>query len=257
MTRLADPSGVPRRLRWEWYAFAAVAAASTSLAAGLLLDVGVRVGAWALATGPTLVGLLAFVRWALDENRVQGGALRPSFGMANALTLSRGLLVAFLAGFVVTTPRTGVPAWIPGVLYGLVALGDYLDGAVARRVDAETVLGARLDMAVDSLGFLVASLVGLALGRLPVWYLSVGVARYVYRLARFVRRFRGRPVRSLPPSRVRRPLAAFQMAFLTFALLPLVEASVVVPLATLAMLPTLAGFARDWLYVAGHLSTDT
>jgi hypothetical protein len=46
------------------------------------------------------------------------------------------------------------------------------------------------------------------------------------------------------------------MAFLTFALLPLVEPSVVVPLATVAMVPTLAGFGRDWLYVAGHLSPE-
>jgi CDP-diacylglycerol--glycerol-3-phosphate 3-phosphatidyltransferase len=255
MTRLAGPSGLPRRLRWQWYAFAVVATVSLGLVAAVLFDAGVRVRAWAAVSGPTMVGLLVFARWALDENYERTGTLRQSMGAANALTLFRGLLVAFLAGFVVTPPDS-VSAWLPGVLYGLVALGDFVDGAVARRVGAETVLGARLDMAVDSLGFLVGSLVGLATGRLPVWYLSVAVARYVYRLARFVRRVRGRPVGSLPSSRVRRPLAAFQMAFLTFALLPLVEPSVVVPLATVAMVPTLAGFGRDWLYVAGHLSPE-
>jgi CDP-diacylglycerol--glycerol-3-phosphate 3-phosphatidyltransferase len=64
------------------------------------------------------------------------------------------------------------------------------------------------------------------------------------------------PVYDLPPSRVRRPLAALQMLFITVALLPLVPTAVVHPLAAVVVTPSLVVFARDYLVVAGHLDVD-
>jgi CDP-diacylglycerol--glycerol-3-phosphate 3-phosphatidyltransferase len=64
-----------------------------------------------------------------------------------------------------------------------------------------------------------------------------------------MRRLRGEPVGDLPESRVRRPLAALQMVFITAALLPITPADLVWPAATLVMLPSLAVFLRDYLAV--------
>jgi CDP-diacylglycerol--glycerol-3-phosphate 3-phosphatidyltransferase len=108
-------------------------------------------------------------------------------------------------------------------------------------------------MACDTVGFLVAPLVGVVWGSLPVWYLSISVARYLFKLGRGWRRRRGKPVYVLPESRVRRPLAGVQMAFITAALCPLVPRSVVWPAAAVVVTPSLVVFARDYLVVAGYL----
>jgi CDP-diacylglycerol--glycerol-3-phosphate 3-phosphatidyltransferase len=86
-----------------------------------------------------------------------------------------------------------------------------------------------------------------------VWYLSISVARYLFKLGRGWRRRRGKPVYVLPESRVRRPLAGVQMAFITAALCPLVPRSVVWPAAAVVVTPSLVVFARDYLVVAGYL----
>ncbi|MFC6989401.1 CDP-alcohol phosphatidyltransferase family protein [Haloplanus sp. GCM10025708] len=133
---------------------------------------------------------------------------------------------------------------------------DAVDGATARTAGRRTELGERLDLAFDTLGFLVAPLVGVAWGRLPVWYLSISAARYLYRGGLAWRERRGRPVFDLSPSRVRRPLAALQMAFITAALLPLLPVRVVHPAAAVVAVPSLAVFARDYLTVTGRLHRD-
>jgi CDP-diacylglycerol--glycerol-3-phosphate 3-phosphatidyltransferase len=133
---------------------------------------------------------------------------------------------------------------------------DFVDGLLARRLGRETVLGAKLDMAVDTLGFLVAPLVAVAWGRLPVWYLSLSAARYAFKFGCWTRRRRSLPVGDLPESRVRRPLAAVQMVFLTVAFLPVVPERAVWLAAPVVLVPSLAVFVRDYLFVAGYLGED-
>jgi CDP-diacylglycerol--glycerol-3-phosphate 3-phosphatidyltransferase len=138
------------------------------------------------------------------------------------------------------------------VLYGGGCALDWIDGFAARRAGRTTVLGARLDMAFDTLGFLVAPVIGVLWGRLPVWYLSLSLARYLFKAGRGLRRYRGRPVYDLPPSRVRRPLAGVQMVFITVALAPVVPVETVRALAAVVLVPSLAVFARDYLVVSGY-----
>lgn len=254
-------TGVPTRLRRQWWltavCFWAVTVAAT-LAVGGTFEAG---GRWLVGTAVVAGYLLWFLRRSLgrnhpDADREAGvtGAVSPTLGVANAVTLGRGWLYAAVAGFLFVVPPLGSPwRWVPFLLYGTGAALDAVDGPLARTVGRETALGTKLDMACDTVGFLVAPLVGVVWGSLPVWYLSLSVARYLFKFGRGWRRRQGRPVYDLPESRVRRPLAGVQMAFITAALCPLVPRSVVWPAAAVVVTPSLVVFARDYLVVAGYL----
>jgi CDP-diacylglycerol--glycerol-3-phosphate 3-phosphatidyltransferase len=180
-------------------------------------------------------------------------ASRARLGAATRLTLLRGLLVSLTAGFTLIPP-VGAARWLPAVLYGTAALADRWDGAVARRLGEVTAMGAHLDGAMDALGLLSAPLVAVSWGRLPLWYLLLGAAYYLYQGAIEARRRLGLP---LHPERVRRnPLtrvfAGLQMTLVAVALPPLVPLAVTTPAATLLMVPTLAFFVRDWLLITGR-----
>ncbi|WP_380677743.1 CDP-alcohol phosphatidyltransferase family protein [Salinigranum sp. GCM10025319] len=178
----------------------------------------------------------------------------PTLGVANAVTLGRGWLYAVVTGFLLVVPPAGSAwRWVPVVCYGTGAALDWVDGALARTAGRRSELGEKLDMAFDTLGFLVAPLVAVVWGRLPVWYLSISVARYLFKAGRGWRRARGLPVYDLPPSRVRRPLAGLQMAFITAALLPVVPVAAVRPAAAVVVAPSLVVFVRDYLVVSGRL----
>jgi CDP-diacylglycerol--glycerol-3-phosphate 3-phosphatidyltransferase len=213
-------------------------------------------GLWLVGASVVAGYQLWFLRRSLGSNHPPEDDAEPlsTLGLANAVTLGRGWLYAGVAGFVlVVPPADSVWRWAPVAWYGGGIALDWVDGAVARAVGRRTVLGARLDMAFDTVGFLVAPLVGVVWGRLPVWYLSLSAARYLFKAGRGWRRSRELPVYDLPPSRIRRPLAALQMLFITVALLPLVPTAVVHPLAAVVVTPSLVVFARDYLVVAGHL----
>lgn len=270
--------GQSTRLRRQWRVMAVALAAA--LAGGVVaLD--------ASSVPPRLSGLTdsAAVQWAvpaavaggfvvwfcrrhLDANRhdatEDAGGERPTpeddrprayetLGLANAVTVARGGLFAAVAGFLAVEPA-GPVVWLPAVCYGTGCVLDLADGAIARWRDRTTRLGAKLDMAVDTLGFLVAPVVAVVWGRLPVWYLSLSAARYLFKAGRGSRRARGKPVYDLPPSAVRRPLAGVQMAFISVALAPVVPVATVRAVAVVVLAPSLAVFARDYLVVSGRLS---
>jgi CDP-diacylglycerol--glycerol-3-phosphate 3-phosphatidyltransferase len=214
-------------------------------------------------TGGTLaIGAvqLWFLRARLRKNRHPGGvagrdvAETPArtLGIANAVTLVRGWLVAAVGGFALVEPSAAV-VWGPTLVYSAGAGLDWIDGVIARTVGRRTVLGADLDMAFDTLGFLVAPVVAVLWGRLPIWYLSLSAARYLFRVGLVARHLRARPVYALPPSVVRRPLAGMQMAFLAVALAPLVPTATVYVVAPIVLAPSLVIFLRDYLAVSGRL----
>ena len=207
----------------------------------------------AFVAGACWGGLLWYVGRCLDGDPASGRAWRPLFGLANAVTLVRGVLFAVVTGFALVPPGTDL-GWVPAVAYGTGVALDGLDGTVARTVGEETPLGERLDMAFDTFGFVVAPLVAVAWRALPVWYLSLSAARYVYRGGLAWRRFAGRPLFDPPDSDVGRYLAGVQMVFLTAALSPAVPRSLSLTLAPIVLAPSLAVFARDFLVVAGRLS---
>jgi len=201
-------------------------------------------------------GLGGYLLYVLAATRKRGGA-RP-LGLATHLTTLRGGLYAVVGGFVVVP--AGLPdhlAWVPAACYGTGAALDRVDGLVARTVGRETPLGRRLDMAVDTFGFVVAPVVAVVWGQLPVWYLSLSAARYVYRAATGLRRWRGLPLYDRPDSDLGRNLAGVQMAFLTVVLTPVVPPGPVALVAPLVLAPSLGVFLRDYLFVSGRLPTGS
>lgn len=283
---MTDTPAVPATLRREWAVVAAATAFLSVGGAALLAstvdgDVAVLLGlvvdlVWLSARGVVdladavwIVSGFASIRWLapvaavagfqllfsyrhLDANRPDGDglAVHRSLGLPNLVTLGRGGLVAALAGLGALTPRPEI-AWLPAALYGAGVTLDFFDGFLARRTERTTVLGAKLDMAIDTTGFLVAPVVGVLWNQLPVWYLSLSAARYLFKLGCWSRRRRGRPVSDLPASRVRRPLAGVQMGFITLALAPIVPLAAIRPLAVVVLAASLSVFVRDYLVVAG------
>jgi len=149
-------------------------------------------------------------------------------------------------------PENGI-AWLPAVLYLAVVLGDALDGWLARRGGLVTRFGSRLDLEVDGAALLVATLLAVRRGTLPLWVILAGVARYAYVLALARRRRRGGTVADLPPGRRRRLRAGQQMALVAVSLWPTVPAAGSRLAAFVITLPFLAGFVRDFLVVSGRV----
>jgi CDP-diacylglycerol--glycerol-3-phosphate 3-phosphatidyltransferase len=176
-------------------------------------------------------------------------------GAATRLTLLRGLLVSLTAGFV-AIPPVGAVRWLPALLYTAAAVCDRFDGIIARRLGQTTALGARLDGAMDALGLLTAPAVAVSWGRLPPWYLLVGVAYYLYHAALWLRRRLELPVHleRVRPKPLTRVFAGVQMTLVSVALAPLLSLEVTTVAATLVMVPTLIFFARDWLIAIGRLA---
>ena len=121
-----------RRLRLRWVLVACLAACATALAfAGLralLADALAR--RWLLLVVPVLAYELALLWRYLPRNR-SGERLLPSLGPGTLLTIARGVLIAFLAGFLLLPQPTESLVWLPAALYGAAALADYADGAAA------------------------------------------------------------------------------------------------------------------------------
>ena len=210
--------------------------------------------AWSLVLGPPLVTwtFVAVMLWRARGEADVDADVDARLGLATGLTLARGALVSLVSGFLFMR-ATGVVAWLPGALYALAAATDNADGRVARRLGQVTRFGARLDVAMDGLGLLVAPLVAVAWQRLPPWYLLVGAAYYLFHGGLWIHRRVGWPVYPLRPSRVTRFFAGVQMVVVAAALLPFWPAAFARAIASVLMLPTLVLFARDWLVVSGRL----
>lgn len=205
--------------------------------------------------------VLAVLRSGLPLNHRPGETrVLAHLGWANGITVVRGVLVSALACFW-NWPAT-IPfsirhsfAWLPGIIYIASALLDLVDGMVARRTDHVTRLGERLDTLFDALGLLTAVLAGIALNQLPLPYLAVALAYYVFSAGIRIRRRTGRMVIPLKPRPAARLTAGFNMGFVGTALLPIYRPPATTIGALVFMVPLLAGFFRDWLAVSGRIKT--
>jgi CDP-diacylglycerol---glycerol-3-phosphate 3-phosphatidyltransferase len=177
----------------------------------------------------------------------------PSLGAANTLTLLRGVLIAGLAGFLFSPWPTGWLAWLPGILYLVASLGDFLDGILARLSGQVTRLGEVLDMEFDVLGVLVTVVLVIQYGQAPGWYVLVALARYLFVGALWLRLRLGLPVYELPFSVRRRTLAGIQMGVLGMLLLPVFGPPGTLWVTSAFGIPLLAGFLWDWLLVIGKV----
>jgi CDP-diacylglycerol--glycerol-3-phosphate 3-phosphatidyltransferase len=217
-------------------AAAAVGARGEGLRAAAFL--ATALGAWTFVVG-TL--------WRGRGDNVRHGRLQGELGAATSVTLVRGWLISAVAGFLVL-PAAGPLAWAPGFLYSFAAVGDGIDGALARRTGTSSRLGATLDVSTDALGLLAAPAVGVCWGRLPPWYLLLAAAYPLFQGGVRLRMALGRPTF---PQRLRgdpraRFFAGVQMGVVASALYPVLPLALTWTAATLAMLPTLLLFAGEW-----------
>lgn len=230
----------------------ATAAGGAVCAAGILLA-GLPVGGGLLGFA-IFTGVVAFA--ARDP------APRP-LGLANRLTLIRLAALAALAGCglaatLSSEARLALAGWMPCLIYAAAALGDYADGAIARRTRTTSAFGARLDAEADALGLAAASGIAVfASGTLPAWYLLAGLGRYLFGAALFVEERLGRRLVQLPPSPFRRRLAGFQMGLLAVCLAPFIEPDWAPPATVALGVPFLLGFGRDYLVRSGRLDSES
>ena len=190
--------------------------------------------------------LIAF----LNEPQILPDAYFP--GLANYLTIFRGLLICELAGFIFLTPPEIRIGWIPGSLYIAVLMMDCLDGYVARLRSETSIFGEFLDRDFDALGALISVMLAAHYAKVPDWYVIVGVAYYVFTFGGWLRRKIGRPLYPLPASRYRRYISVLQSVFIAAAILPLPVFPEVKLLAILLMVLVLASFLRDWWFITGY-----
>lgn len=245
-------------LRRQWLLIAAYYAAGLLLGWVLMRALDAAAWHWLLPAGGLLVIQLSVVRWALPANHPPGDpTLWRTLGAANWMTLTRGLLVGLLAGFVIAPLQAGAWAWLPALLYSSERLLDFMDGYLARLTRRESRLGSILDIEFDGLGILIAVAVAVQMGKLPAWYLLLGVARPLFVLGITFRRRRGLPVHALPPSSQRRLVAGVQTAFVSVMLWPPLAAELTHPAGALFALPLVLSFGRDWLVVSGWLDVST
>lgn len=234
---------------WSWAALLGAAVFAVSLGP---LDLPLAGGVLGLA-GPFLVIAAA--------TRATGPPAAPR-SAANRVTLARLALLGGLAGQVAWALASGDPGlagagWSLAAAYTAAALGDGLDGRLARRTGASSPFGARLDAEADALGIAAAGAAAvLLLGTLPGWYLIAAFARYLFGAGLALEHRTGRIPRALPGSRFRRRLAGFQMGLLAVCLGPWVRPGWALP-STLALgAPFLVSFVVDYLLVTGRLEPD-
>lgn len=214
-----------------------------------------RAGGWLVFAALVAAVELALFWRILPQNHPPGKPqqLLPTLGYGTTLTLLCGFLLALVAGFLFAPRPAGLLAWLPALLYTLARVVDYVDGYVARITDHETELGSILDMELDGLGVLIAVLLGIQYGALPLWYLPLALSRQLFVAGIWWRKRRGLPVYEMTPSANRRIVAGYQTGFISVALWPIFGPPVAPLAAVVFALPLIASFLRDWLVVSGEI----
>jgi CDP-diacylglycerol--glycerol-3-phosphate 3-phosphatidyltransferase len=211
-------------------------------------------GYWLVVSGVVLGYQLRVLWRGLESNHRRGETeLLPELGAGNVASLARGAMIGALYGFIFLPRPPGWLSWIPGVLYTIAVLVDFLDGYLARRTNHVTRLGEILDMHLDGLGMLAATALIVLYQQVPWWYLLIGLARYLFLIGIAIRKRLSLPIHDLPPSNRRRGLAGLQMGFVFVMLWPLFSPPGTKIVAIAFGLPLLISFLFDWLILVGLL----
>lgn len=96
--------------------------------------------------------------------------------LPNLITGARFLLTALLAVLLMFEQTTSV-AFFCWLVFSLAACSDWVDGYVARRYEAVTVLGKLMDPLADKVLVTTALIMLIPLGRLPAWIALVILSR--------------------------------------------------------------------------------
>jgi len=176
--------------------------------------------------------------------------LRPdaAFGMANRVTLMRGLIVCLIGGAIGETP-TAHDAWTVSGLAMLAFVLDGVDGHVARRRGEHTSFGARFDMEVDALFILVLAALVWSLGKTGSWILLAGLMRYAFVVAGWIWPRLARP---LAASTRRRAICALQGGALIICLTPAVTPAMAAGVAGFALIALTCSFLLDLCHLYGR-----
>ncbi len=218
------------------FAGAAAVVAAFALARGLALGNDV---VWRVAVG-VLVGGGLLLMMTSQHLRAR------SFGMANGVTLVRGVLTVVLAALIGASNGEAL-GWTVVAVAVIAAVLDGVDGRLARRRNETTAFGARFDMETDALLILVLAALVWQLDKAGIWILAAGLLRYIFVLASYALPWMDR---ALPPSRRRQTVCVLQIVSLIGALLPGAQLpwSSVVALAGLVLL--VGSFAIDVVWLA-------
>lgn len=161
---------------------------------------------------------------------------------ADLLTLLRHLAAGALATSAVLAVDGALAArsWPLALLLGAALATDLLDGPVARRTGTAGPVGARIDMEADAVLVLVVSvLAALVVGP---WALAIGLMRYAYVAASWIRPALRRP---LGFSQARRVIGGAQGLALLTAVVPAVPATVSTGIVATALGLLVVSFGRD------------
>ena len=218
---------------------------------GLFLRVHLSLGQTLLWLGMSaIIGfyILGYLYTRLPEN-IRPGELEPlpTLGPGTVLSLVGGWLLAAMGGFLLIPRPEGAVAWLPALLFLAALLADLFDGMLARRANHVTRLGADLDMTLDDLGVLLAAMLAVRWGQWPLWYVIVGLARYLFIWGLAWRQRQGLPTRKLEDSTTRRRLAGLQWGFLFVTLWPIMPAWLATAAGLAFVLPFLLNFTYDFL----------
>lgn len=170
------------------------------------------------------------------------------FGLANSVTLSRGVATALIAGLIGTTlPEHAV--WLAmAVALACLAL-DGVDGWIARRTGTSSPLGARLDMETDALMILVLSVLAFQLDKAGPWVLLIGLMRYGFVAVGWLLPALKAP---LPDSFRRKVICVLQGVALAIALAPAVPTWFATPLLAFCLAALVWSFAKDCRWLISH-----
>jgi len=212
---------------------------------------------WLLISGLALSYLLWIFWLSLPDNHRPGERnLQPTLGLGNSISIMRGFILVLFCGFLFSPwPDSSWKAWLPGLLYTLAVLPDFVDGIAARLTNHITKLGETLDISIDGLGVLSVSLLSVQYQQVPWWFLSVGLARYFFLTGIWLRQKMKLPVYDLPFSVRRRGYATLAMGLFLVILYPIFKPPGTYIVATIFAIYILGGFLWDWLVTIGWLPT--
>lgn len=171
-----------------------------------------------------------------------------TLGWCNAVTLSRGALIAFVAGAALAP---NLSPWFIFCLALVTFAMDGLDGWLARRERLSSDFGARFDMETDALFGAVLSLIILQSGVFGPEILILGFMRYAFVGASI---FLPQLSRDLPESMRRKSVCVVQITALLFLIFPLAPTGLVMQVAIIAIALLVWSFAVDtaWLLRAAR-----
>lgn len=178
---------------------------------------------------------------------------RSSISVADLITLARASLIAVVLGWAVLVALGSLaPAsWLLLGITTLALLLDGVDGAVARRWDRATPVGAVLDAETDAVMMVALSV--LAAYQVGPWIVLAGALRYLFGLTWRMRWSAVVPLgHPLPDRPLRRVIAALSAGSLAAATAPILPGALVFGLCAVSLTLLLVSFGLDgiWLEVA-------